>query len=343
MIAAWLTAVLAVLGPLAAGAPHAPAGAASDPLRVRGMTVSCQTWGWEWGSDEFASGLDELAELGVNWVAIHPYAEIEADGTVRARGLEDPANPPRWITRPIAEAHARGMSIFVIPHIAYWGSPWRWRGEIDFTDEASLERFFRTYGAWIAAVAHAACEADGFAVGNELDRLIVHDARWREVIALVRAQTRAHLTYASNWSDYARVPFWDALDAIGVQAYFPISQSADPSDDELEEGWKRVIAEVRAVHQRTGKPVVFTELGYNVSPNAARTPWTYDSARGDQRPAAEDLQRRCLAAALAAIEPEHDWLRGAFLWKWFVGPIRHGNFLMTTEPMRAVIAAAWRK
>ena len=26
---------------------------AGDAQLVRGMTISCQTWGWEWGSDGF--------------------------------------------------------------------------------------------------------------------------------------------------------------------------------------------------------------------------------------------------------------------------------------------------
>ena len=101
-----------------------------DARVVHGMTISCQTWGWEWGSDGFADELGDLSRLGVNWVAIHPYAAIRADGRVEPfRGLRgagpgfDPDHPPEWITRPIREAHARGLSILVIPHLAYWGSP----------------------------------------------------------------------------------------------------------------------------------------------------------------------------------------------------------------------------
>jgi hypothetical protein len=56
---------------------------------------------------------------------------------------------------------------------------------------------------------------------------------------------------------------------------------------------------------------------------------------------AEELQGRCLAAALAAIEPERAWLRGAFLWKWLVGGSGRENFRMQSAAMRAVIAGAW--
>ena len=43
---------------------------------VRGMTISCQTWGWEWGTDEMVESMRELKTLGVNWISIHPYARI---------------------------------------------------------------------------------------------------------------------------------------------------------------------------------------------------------------------------------------------------------------------------
>lgn len=326
---------------LAVATPPAPAAAPGDARLVHGMTISCQTWGWEWGTDGFARELDTLAALGVNWVAIHPYARIRADGGVEARALEGEGTP-EWITRPIREAHARGLSILVIPHIAYWGSPWSWRGAIEFGSDADRARFFETYGAFLVRVARAAEGADGFSIGNELDRLIVHEAQWRRIIADVRQATSAKLTYASNWSDYQRVPFWDALDAIGVEGYFPLCDAPDPDEGALERTWRARIAEMRGLHERTGKPVVFTELGYTLSAEAASKPWADGHVRGaGAREAAEKLQQRCLSVALRVIEPEHEWLRGAFLWKWFVGDSRGTSFHMQSEAMRAVIGAAW--
>ena len=318
----------------------APSAISPDARVVRGMTISCQSWGWEWGSDGFTVELDDLQKLGVNWVAIHPYASIRRDGTVVARDL-DPNDPPEWITRPIREAHARGMSILIIPHIAYWGSPWKWRGEIDFTDEASFQRFFTTYQTWIANVARCAQGADGFSIGNELDKLVVHEKEWRSIITAVRAATTARLTYASDWTAYERVPFWDALDAVGVEAYFPLCESDDPDEVALRAGWKRVFESLERVHTKTGKPIVFTELGYNRSIDAARKPWAYEQTRGEKRDAAEALQTRCLKVALEEIGARREWLRGAFLWKWFVGRADRENFLMKAPLVRAAIASVW--
>lgn len=329
-----LFAVALLAGGLASEPGHVPA------RHVRGMTISCQTWGWEWGSDAFADELDALAELGVNWVAIHPYASIRANGEVAWREL-DPENPPEWIARPIREAHARGLSILVIPHLAYWGSPFSWRGEIDFESNEEIARFFDSYERWTVDVARAARGADAFSVGNELERMVRHEARWRSVIAGVRKVTDARLTYAANWSGYADVPFWDALDAVGVQAYFPLSDAEEPTEAQLIAGWEPVLDELRAFSEATGRPIVFTELGYNVSLQAAKEPWAYRQARGPERARAEALQERCLRVALQTMEAERDWLRGAFLWKWFAGRTGRENFLMNRGPIRNQIDAVW--
>lgn len=326
------------------GAPAAPPShGRADPSLVRGITISCQTWGWEWGTPGFADELADLAELGANWVAIHPYARVHADGRVTWRPIE-PDDPPTWLRGPIEVSRERRFGLLVKPHLAYWGSPFRWRGEIRFDDPAALERFWRDYTAWIVEIARATRGADAFAVGTELELMLGDEKPWRALIEEVRAVTDAHLTYAANWTAFDDVPFWDALDAIGVQGYFPLSQLADPSDADLMAGWEAVLPRLRRVYEHFGKPVVFTELGYNRSLAAAREPWAYPMDDGAERARAEALQERCLRVGLQVIDRERDWLRGAFLWKWFVGEPGRGDhdFRLDTPGVRAVLADVWR-
>jgi len=304
------------------------------------VTISCQTSGREWGQAGFGLELEELQELGCNWVAIHPYAWIGGDGTVRHRlELE---RPPRWLTNPLEQTRARGLSLLVKPHLGYWGSPFRWRGAITF-EGPELERFWEGYTEWILTLSEIVSGAEAFCVGTELDLLLEDERPWRELIAGVRARTDAHLTYAANWDSYSRVGFWDALDTIGLQAYFPISDAAEPDELELERGWSRVLEPLRGLHHRTGKPVVFTELGYNRSLDAARVPWSDQVAPPGDLERAGVLQARCLRIGLATIEREREWLRGAFLWKWFVGePGRNDrSFLIDTPHMRGAIESVW--
>src|SRR5438105_2673407 len=101
---------------------------AADPGFFRGVTISAQTWGREWQTPEMAAAMDELKSLGANAIAIHPYARIQIDGS-----LKFPSDPaPGYITKPLDWAREKNLRIMLIPHIAYWGTPFLWRGEINF-------------------------------------------------------------------------------------------------------------------------------------------------------------------------------------------------------------------
>jgi hypothetical protein len=312
--------------------------ALASAAEIRGMTVSTPTWGWEWGSPQMASTLDVLDGLGVNWVATHPYAGIRQDGSVLVRNPPVPGAAPDWLVRPVREAHARGQKVMLVPHLAHWGSGFAWRGDIHFDDPADRARFFYAYTQWVVGLARAAPDVDAFVVGSELDGTIMHEAEWRAVIAAVRTVYAGPITYAANWDRAEQVPFWDALDAVGIQAYYPLVEATSgvPDDAALDAGWARAMQRVRALHERTGKYVVFTELGYDTGDQAPREPWA--SGSGTQ---GSQLQQRCLRAALRALDREPAVV-GAFLWKWFPGEAAHGDFRMSDPALQAVIAESWR-
>lgn len=316
----------------------APFGASQESAsdhHVDGITISTRGSGRDWGTDVIGPTIEECKATGAKWVSVHPYAWIRNNGAVEFRDF-DPEDPPPHLTRPIVEAHKRGVKIMIKPHIGYWSSKFSWRGEIDFERPAERERFWRTYTDWITKVAHACRAADAFVVGTELDRLL-DETEWRRIIASVRSKTKAPLTYAANWTDYQRVEFWDALDVIGIQAYFPIADR--PTDDvkTLEAGWTRRMRELRDFAKPLGKHIVFTELGYNRSLSSAVEPW---EARMDGADA-EATQLACMRVALRAIRDEPIVL-GSFLWKWFPGSSRRvHDFHLKSESMQRLLREVW--
>jgi len=308
-----------------------------EPARkVRGITVSTHTDGREWGWDAIGSTVEDIREVGAGWIAIHPYGVIRGDGTVVFRTFEAD-RPPAHLVRPIREAHDRGLQILIKPHLAYWGSPFSWRGEIEFSSDEQWERFWSSYRRWIVQVARACRDADGFVVGTELDRTLRFGERWREIIAAVREVTDAPLTYAANWSDYRDVTFWDALDVIGVQAYFPLTSAPTSAAPDLAQAWQRWMAELREFASGANRKVVFTELGYSRSMEAPVRPWAY----GVDGPEAEPVQESCLRVALRAIEAEPTVV-GVFLWKWFPNPHPVGrDFQLATPRLKRAIREVW--
>ena len=302
---------------------------------VQGVTISTHGGGRDWGEDGIVPTMVEIQEVGANRVLIHPYARIGSDGSVRFRDF-DVANPPEYLVRPIREAHARGLSICIKPHLAYWRSPFAYRTEIVFEDPEHQARFWREYRVWILKLAEVCRAADGFVVGTELDRML-DEEEWRSLIAEVRKVTNVPLTYAANWSDYQRVTFWDALDVIGIQAYFPLTDQVDPEEAEVRVGWARRMEELRGYAAGWNREILFTELGYNRSYRAAVEPWDYQVDGED----ASRVQEMCLRVALEEISKEPRVV-GAFLWKWFPHPRSVGrNFQLATPGLKRVIARVW--
>ncbi len=338
-------ASLVLLAVLLTAGGRAPAATEPEPAGsaarrgdfMRGMVVSCPRAGQIWGSPEMEESVRELAGLGVEWVSIHPYAGVRRDGSVRYR----PAGETGYLDRAVAIVRARGMKLFWKPHLAYWGS-FEWRGAIDFgDDQRAWEAFFDGYEAFIVDQAAFAQKAgvELFAVGVELERTTRFAARWRRIVGRVRAVYSGSITYAANWDSLDAVPFWDSVDLIGVHAYFPLSSGADPGWDELWRGWDEPLARLEALSERHGgTPVLFAEIGYNRSRQAARTPW--DNAI-DDTPESRALRQRLTEVALARIETAPS-VRGMFWWKWIPGDFRHDrDFSMRDAEAVATLSARW--
>ncbi|MFN2476938.1 MAG: hypothetical protein ABR526_11450 [Chthoniobacterales bacterium] len=312
--------------------------AAELPSFFKGVTVSCQTWGTEWQTPEMAQTLDELQSLGANSFAIHPYARITNDGHVTFRTIDN----NRHIAVPLDWAQERGMSAMVIPHIAYWGSKFKWRGEINFATPEEWDRFFTDYETWIVAMARIAeaHHAAIFCVGLEFTHAQKFTERWLRIIASVRQVYFGKLTYGANWNEYDAVKFWDALDYLGVLAYFPLAETTNPSAAEIARGWEKRAGELERFSTRNGgKQFVFVEIGYNECARAAAEPWSFTNG-GEH---AAEIQQRCIEAALS-LTGKHHFLAGMFFWKWFAALPHHHeeDFCIQTPEIKALLAKYWR-
>jgi hypothetical protein len=278
---------------------------------IKGMTVSCQTWGYEWATPEMKATMIELKNLGANSISIHPYARIYEDGQVRFRKDRQSTH----ITTPVAWGKELDIQLMIKPHLAYWGTKFRWRGDIDFKNEKEWQTFFRDYEEWIVTIASIAenSGAQIFCVGTELMNSLLYEKEWRQIISKIKNVYKGKLTYAANWDMYYKVLFWDDLDYIGIQAYFPLVDQEIPSGDQIIQGWDTIYEEIIPFARDLEKRIIFTEIGYDISLKAAQEPWRPGRQNQVQ---GEYLQKLCLGIALDKAK-EHDQMAGMFLWKWF--------------------------
>lgn len=313
---------------------------------LRGISYAMSnTVGGAYVSPRSRDTLERLRGMSVNAVSIMPYA-WERD--IGAPAISFVHRNPRGETdegtvRAVSDAKALGMSAMVKPQI--WVGNGRFVGEVAMRSEADWRAWFDAYRRFIVhhAVVAEAAGASLFCVGTELTGTLAEERRWRETIAAVRLATGAPLLYASNWAAGAgRVPVWDALDAIGVDFYDPLSTDPAASDAELVRGTRRAAEPVARLSRRVRRPVIFAEAGYPPVRSAWLAPHDEDSGR----PAAPDDAARAIEAVFRALSGE-SWWKGVFWWKAFSDgrPARPGergfNFLGT--PAEKAIAAGFAR
>lgn len=291
---------------VAAAAPAAGGGTAA--AKMRGVC-------WEGAGPIGPSRLAPLAELGVDWISQTPFGWVPS---LRSPEVRYSGERGLWgetdagIVATAAYARSLGIKTLLEPHL--WVRHADWPGEIAMTSDADWDLWFDAYGRFILHYAELA-QASGIealAVGTELSATTGREKDWRGLIAKVRAVYHGKLTYAANWNGEAeRVAFWDALDFIGIQAYYPLSPKPHPARAEIAAALAPIADRLAALSNRAGRPVVFTEVGYKSAAASLAEPWRWE-ADGAPDPA---LQADAFAAMFATLW-NRPWFGGTFVWKW---------------------------
>lgn len=286
-------------------------------------------------------GLTHVTLVQFGWQAGHDRPEIRMH--TDARWFSESDQGIRSLAR---QADSLGLKIILKPHL--WmgrnNGGGQTRADIGFETEDAWAQWEAQYHAFMMHYAYLAQDVGAamLVVGTELATAArARPAFWRGLIADVRAVYGGALTYAANWwEEYEDVAFWDALDYIGVQGYFELSKADDPSLAMLREGWKPYKETMRRLSERTGRPVLFTEIGYRNVPFAAAQPWRWP-ARDDANTVQPDdaLQARLYQAFFESLWHE-PWFAGAILWKWHpdAGERRRLDFSPQNKPAEQVIA-----
>ena len=259
-------------------------------------------------------------------------------------------------------------------------------------DDASWDAFFASWSAWLlpwAALADEAAAAGarrgggaapncsafaglgagvvGFSLGSELNSVWGQEARMRALAARVRAAFPGGcLTAAMTGASLAAVRWLDALDLIGVDAFWsldaavgPLPLGRAPAVADLVRGWAKAVEFLGAASATSGRPVLVTATGAQARPNCHLLPWGTGAPgqadgndQGDDSawPCAYDAQ--CQAnlyeSAFEALLPHSTsaggWLTGVLFWRWNADPTAGGpsdnDFCPHGKPAEAAFRAA---
>ena len=114
------------------------------------------------------------------------------------------------------------------------------------------------------------------------ERSALMDQRWRCIIRAIKGTYGGAVGYAANFDNYHEVNFWDELDFVGINAYFPLRNINDTiaQPDSLiavcSNSWLSVFDSINNFliqKDIADLPVIFTELGYLSKSNTTLAPW----------------------------------------------------------------------
>lgn len=298
----------------------------SESRALRGVTVgpieSALHPERGYASAAFERTLIEAKKMGATWVSLTPFGRVlDLKPTGVALSFEEPfADNRRAVRQAIAQAHAHGLCVLLVPHL--WVESGGWRAEIEPGDDAAWERWAAGYTRFVRAWAEVArdAHADMLSAGVEL-RSWVTTARAVSFSSVLREIRRVYpgpITYAANWDDVEETVILGELDVIGINAFYPLAEKNGASPEQLAAGGRDVARRVGKLAKDWQKPVMFSEFGYTTRADPAIRPWEWPDFMANVR-VDQLAQAEAYAALLAPLLDEPAFI-GAFVWRVYADP-----------------------
>ncbi|MBT8301601.1 MAG: glycoside hydrolase [Maribacter sp.] len=286
--------------------------------------------------------VEEILKIHANYAAVMPFGfirEINSPEIIFDTERQWFGETKKGARQYIEMLHKNGVQVMLKPQI------WIWRGEFTGTlemqseeDWVALEDSYEKFLMSYARLAHET-KTSLLCIGTELEQFVKNrPVYWKSLIEKIRSVYKGKLTYAANWDEYPRTTFWEDLDFIGIDAYFPLSEERTPSVEQLKKGWQKHKEKMSVLSFEKNKPIIFTEYGYRSMDYTAKKPWLVDRNE-------EKVNLEGQVNAKKAIFEEfwsEDWFAGGYVWKWFIHHEKAGGgndnrFTPQNKPAQLVI------
>jgi hypothetical protein len=270
--------------------------------------------------------LEEVASLGANWTSITPYATMISRDDVEVIPYFEypPGELEQRIRTTVRQAHELGLKVLLIPHIYPWD--WSWRGELNpgggaRGTEEGWDSWFASYRRYLLYWADVAREegVEMISLGVEFKTA---SWRFRDRFALLAEEVRERyaglIVYSANWDEVDEVGFWDRVDVIGLNAFYPLSHLEEPDPADMVRNAEAFADRLELLARVHGKPVMFTEVGFKALTDSYREPWVWPEDLGDV--AADDAMQALLFDVTFSAYWPRDWFAGLLVWKFLADP-----------------------
>ncbi|HEX2914978.1 MAG TPA: hypothetical protein VH186_29565 [Chloroflexia bacterium] len=297
---------------------------ASTPSTWQKSVTLNSTWNGDFGSASSDAAIDQARQANANYVTlIIPLQQDNINSTNIYRAPFTPTDAA--LVHAISKAHSLGMKVSFKIHLD--PNDGNWRAYINPSDR---DTWYQNYSNFLNYYASLAQQngVEQMVVGAELISMAAatsnsdNTQRWRNMISQVRQRFSGKLTYSANWGgsgfteEFTHISFWDALDYIGISAYFSLSNYDNPSVSDIMSNWDYWrTSTIQPFQQSIGKPVLFTEVGYRSVDGSASHPWDWWSG-GNYNP----QEQVNAIQALTQYWSNYSWFAGLQYWDWNTNP-----------------------
>jgi hypothetical protein len=327
-----------------------------------------------------ANAIEAAIEYGINPKTDAVYADSNYTDSLTAYGVtvkEAVKDGLSVMVRPLIDF----LNPTYLTGTPYSVGDWRTYFNPGAAGSTGANAFFASYKAMTLQYAQVgvANGATSLCIGTEIDGLAgpAYKSYWDDIISTLRTSyPTLKLVYAADWDNdqspwqyggsglpagtgnfATQISFASELDYFGIDAYPAISDAANPTLAQLIAGWTQtptdteslgvtgnqsLIAYFERVAAAVGKPLVFTELGYESASDAASSP--AGSATNTYDPGLQSLLYQAFFQAWQ--QAGNASLTGVYFWNWDpnaaeVGPTNGANFSPQGLPAQTVVTSAF--
>jgi hypothetical protein len=262
-----------------------------------------------------STAFQPIKDVNAEWISLMPYGFIKEDEAnfFYGNGHQWWGESSEGTAACVLMAHQKGLKVMIKPHT--WVGRGGYTGDFELKNEADWQNFEKQYTKYVLEFAKVAdsTHAEIYCIATEFKKFVEkRPTFWKNLILEVKKVYKGKLTYAENWDCYDDVPFWNELDYVGIDGYFPLTEERNPSLETIKKGWKKHIDEISNFAEKVQKPILFTEFGYQNTDFTTQKPWE----TMNHFPENDALQADAFRAVLSEVW-QQKWFAGGFVWKWF--------------------------